>query len=183
MEELGRVIETQEMMAKVSITPKGLCGKCGAAAFCSALNMGGRVVEVHNPLRAEKGDIVKIDVPPKVGVLSAFFVFIMPILLFFLGMGIGGEIGDQTSTIIGGIIGLGVGLAILKILDKRLKKGERFRPQIVEICAISIAIDPVCGMRISPKETKSSYNFAGKTYYFCSEACLERFKKNPERYL
>jgi len=31
MEELGRVIETREMIAKVSITPKGLCGKCGIA--------------------------------------------------------------------------------------------------------------------------------------------------------
>ncbi len=43
-------------------------------------------------------------------------------------------------------------------------------------------IDPVCGMVV--KEEKGLfYDFNGKRYFFCSEVCLEKFKKEPEKYL
>ena len=42
--------------------------------------------------------------------------------------------------------------------------------------------DPVCGMKVKKSEAKATYEYKGKTYYFCMEGCMEKFKKNPEKY-
>jgi len=44
-------------------------------------------------------------------------------------------------------------------------------------------IDPVCGMTVSPKSAAGSHEHGGKTYYFCSRSCVERFKAAPESFL
>src|ERR1700724_1640927 len=44
-------------------------------------------------------------------------------------------------------------------------------------------IDPVCGMTVAPQGAAGSYEYAGKTYYFCNPACLQRFRANPEHYV
>ena len=44
-------------------------------------------------------------------------------------------------------------------------------------------IDPVCGMRVDPARAAGHWEYKGATYHFCAVACLERFKKEPERYL
>jgi len=43
--------------------------------------------------------------------------------------------------------------------------------------------DPVCGMTISPDEAVGSHDHRGKTYYFCSQQCLDRFREDPGKYL
>ncbi|HZP94619.1 MAG TPA: YHS domain-containing protein [Burkholderiales bacterium] len=43
--------------------------------------------------------------------------------------------------------------------------------------------DPVCGMLVDTKEAAGSRDYGGKTYYFCSQNCLDRFSKNPKRYV
>lgn len=37
-------------------------------------------------------------------------------------------------------------------------------------------------MEVSPEEAADSVVHAGRTYYFCSTACAERFKADPESY-
>ncbi|MBA7608034.1 Copper-exporting P-type ATPase [subsurface metagenome] len=43
--------------------------------------------------------------------------------------------------------------------------------------------DPVCGMEIDPKSAAATAEYQGKTYYFCSAACHEKFKAEPEKYV
>ena len=43
--------------------------------------------------------------------------------------------------------------------------------------------DPVCGMQIDPKSAVDSRQVDGKTYYFCSDACVQKFDAKPEQYL
>ncbi|MCL5100873.1 MAG: YHS domain-containing protein [Candidatus Marsarchaeota archaeon] len=38
--------------------------------------------------------------------------------------------------------------------------------------------DPICGMEVN-ESSKISSTYKGKTYYFCSKACKEKFDKNP----
>ena len=45
------------------------------------------------------------------------------------------------------------------------------------------ATDPVCGMNVDPKSEAGSAEHAGKTYYFCSKHCLERFTADPVKYV
>ena len=43
--------------------------------------------------------------------------------------------------------------------------------------------DPVCGMTVDPAQAAGSHQYEGRTYYFCSQGCLEKFRENPERFL
>ncbi len=43
--------------------------------------------------------------------------------------------------------------------------------------------DPVCGMMVAPEEGAAKLEHAGKTYYFCSKSCTERFSHDPETFL
>lgn len=43
-------------------------------------------------------------------------------------------------------------------------------------------IDPVCGMKTA-SDINKSLSHAGSQYYFCSQKCLEKFRKHPMQYL
>src|SRR6266487_2986828 len=43
--------------------------------------------------------------------------------------------------------------------------------------------DPVCGMSVDPAKAAGKVQHGGKTYYFCSARCAERFSKEPEKFL
>ncbi len=45
------------------------------------------------------------------------------------------------------------------------------------------AIDPVCGMTVQPATAAGSYEYQGKTYYFCGTSCLAKFRADPIHYL
>jgi Cu+-exporting ATPase len=45
------------------------------------------------------------------------------------------------------------------------------------------AVDPVCGMTVTPDRAAGRHEYHGRTYYFCCHGCLERFKADPEKYL
>lgn len=42
--------------------------------------------------------------------------------------------------------------------------------------------DPVCGMSVDTNKAAATSQNAGKTYYFCSESCKQKFDKNPTQY-
>jgi len=46
----------------------------------------------------------------------------------------------------------------------------------------AVATDPVCGMSVEPGRAAGSFAHQGKTYQFCSQHCLAKFKAEPERY-
>ena len=46
-----------------------------------------------------------------------------------------------------------------------------------------MTMDPVCGMTVDPGAAAGRHAHAGQTYLFCSTACLNAFKSDPERYL
>lgn len=41
-------------------------------------------------------------------------------------------------------------------------------------------IDPICEMTVTPEKASASFEFAGKTTYFCSKSCFETFKRQME---
>lgn len=45
-----------------------------------------------------------------------------------------------------------------------------------------MAIYPVCKMIVG-ESIPIKADFSGKTYYFCSTSCLEKFKSNPNKYI
>ncbi len=50
--------------------------------------------------------------------------------------------------------------------------------------AVSIKVkDPVCGMMIDAGTAAGKSDFDGKSYYFCSPVCMEKFEANPAEYI
>src|SRR3984893_16473901 len=43
--------------------------------------------------------------------------------------------------------------------------------------------DPVCEMTVAPEKAAAKVEHAGKTYYFCSKSCAERFSREPQKFL
>ena len=48
---------------------------------------------------------------------------------------------------------------------------------------IPLTHDLVCSMRVSPKTAGFAYDYNEETYYFCASGCLEKFKKEPGKYV
>jgi Cu+-exporting ATPase len=72
--------------------------------------------------------------------------------------------------------------------DTALPEGGRrplpmVQPAAAEQPAADDELDPVCGMTVQPSAAAGSHTFEGKTYYFCSMGCLEKFRADPARYL
>jgi P-type Cu+ transporter len=44
-------------------------------------------------------------------------------------------------------------------------------------------VDPVCGMSIRPEDAVGQVSHQGKTYYFCGQRCLDRFREDPAKFL
>ena len=48
---------------------------------------------------------------------------------------------------------------------------------------MAVEIDPVCGMEVDTTTSLLSFEYEGRTYWFCSKGCLLEFKDDPEKYL
>jgi YHS domain-containing protein len=57
----------------------------------------------------------------------------------------------------------------------RLETEDRYQEE-------NCAMDPVCGMKVNKAEAAARAVYRGADYYFCVEACRERFLADPERY-
>ncbi len=42
--------------------------------------------------------------------------------------------------------------------------------------------DLICGMEFEKETASGSFEYQGKTYYFCSTGCKEKFASIPEKY-
>ena len=73
--------------------------------------------------------------------------------------------------------------AFIKAPEKYINKESREGYVHSHALAEDTVVDPVCGMKIKKSEAKATYEYNGKTYYFCMEGCKEKFMKDPEKYV
>jgi Cu+-exporting ATPase len=45
------------------------------------------------------------------------------------------------------------------------------------------ARDPVCGMTVNPGRAAAVATYKGRSYFFCSDECKERFDADPEAFV
>jgi len=45
-----------------------------------------------------------------------------------------------------------------------------------------MAIDPVCKINVEPAKAAAKVDYAGQTYYFCSEGCHKAFTADPKKH-
>lgn len=122
-EETGTVVQVAGNRAQVRVIPSGGCDRCGAASFCNWTGKKERVVIAINPIGAQPGDGVVISRKIKEGTNSALLLFGLPVGMMLAGVIIGGIIlrRDIWTAILMGA-GLFIGIAVLKLIDRR--KGQ-----------------------------------------------------------
>ncbi len=74
-----------------------------------------------------------------------------------------------------------IAVAILAELVQLRAAGRLEPPPVAE--ARHEAIDPVCGMTVDVATARYATTHDGRTYYFCSASCLERFTADPAAFL
>jgi xanthine dehydrogenase accessory factor len=74
-----------------------------------------------------------------------------------------------------------IAVAILAELVRLRAAGELAPPPTPE--TRHEEIDPVCGMTVDVATARHRTSFEGRTYYFCSAGCLERFSADPSAFL
>lgn len=65
----------------------------------------------------------------------------------------------------------------LKRFDPRTEQQIQEEKLLVE----KTAVDPICGMEISPSRA-IEYDYKGEKFYFCNPSCEAEFKRDPEHY-
>ena len=112
MKDKGIVISTDEGFARVEVDCLSACDTCAASSLCLKNNQNGGLLSVKNPLRANPGDAVTIDVPDTI--YSKTLIWLFSVLLggCLLGMALGYlastqfPLGSSESSLIGLLLGI-----------------------------------------------------------------------------
>ncbi len=65
----------------------------------------------------------------------------------------------------------------------RMTDGQDAKAPADSPAAAKAQTDPVCGMDVEPAHAAGKSEYKGKTYYFCSAGCKEKFDGNPVAFL
>ena len=98
---------------------------------------------------------------------------------------------ERRNLIVNGVVAM-AGMAIL-VFGRQLKKSapppkpvppprSTFIPKSAPRPRPEKVRDPVCGLMVE-KDPELSAAYRGQTYYFCSKADRDTFKKNPQKYV
>ena len=134
MIETGTVVDVAADTARVEIVPGVSCDTCACSSRCSGTAGRSFVVEAENICGASPGDRVTVDMAPVPPILSILFVFVVPLLLFLIGLGLGrAASGADWGAMVGAVIGLLVGFALLKVINRAVESKGEYRPTVVRI--------------------------------------------------
>ncbi|MBO4554532.1 MAG: SoxR reducing system RseC family protein [Clostridia bacterium] len=132
MTERGVVVKVKGKRATVRFDRRTACDSCH---MCAVTRDGMKVeVVIENTLGANVGDFVEVEMGQKFVLTAAVIVYLIPLVLVALGVGIGVLFRELVQVILA-VVGLVVGFVIAFLLDKfviRKKKG--FSPRMTKIC-------------------------------------------------
>lgn len=95
----GKIIKTCEKKAIVRIRKSSACGHdCGECRVCNNPEIE---VEILNPINAKPGDTVTIGTDTGKVLLSAFLLYIMPIIGTFLTFAVADSLGASATAKVG----------------------------------------------------------------------------------
>jgi sigma-E factor negative regulatory protein RseC len=127
MLDQGKVIRVEKDLAWVEFPSSSACAGCGA---CHRAPSGAMVNEAENPIGAKVGDSVEVEISPIVTTLFPAIAFGIPVLLLFIGLGIG-SILSETAAITAGLLFLVLGFIITRLLDKYISAHNKYVSRVI----------------------------------------------------
>lgn len=134
MIETGIIIKTNGKTATVRIDKAQACSHCKSK--CIESN-GSMVTEALNPIGANVGDMVRLEVNPKTALSASLMVFGLPLSAFFVGVLVANRLTDnQIYIMLVGFIMFLLTLIPVKAYDNYLKKSGVCSITITEIISL-----------------------------------------------
>jgi positive regulator of sigma E activity len=123
--------------ARVEVRVSARCPSCSNRASCAAeaFEQGAVIVlDARNSAGASPGERVRLEMNPENVWLSAFFVFVLPVLLAMAGYAAGCIGGVESAwPYVGAAVGLVVWAVLVLWVGRALGRRRSFRPTVVEI--------------------------------------------------
>ena len=131
MTKFGQVYEYNEEthMASVRFSRPEACAKCNG---CGTGSQQGRIT-----LKADckVGDWVRVELPESRFLSATAIAYVIPLLLFFLGLGLGWLLGNgsDAAMLIGSVAGIALSVGVLFIINRRIAGKPQWTPRVTEV--------------------------------------------------
>jgi len=133
MRETGKVIDVNDNIAVVELTPHGGCKSCAMNEVCRTTGSGTRRLNVTTGgISVSSGDTVQVETPAKSVITAAFLIFVFPLLISGTAYVLIEKFTDNSGL---GIAGFFIFFALSELLlwaiDKIVRKKQFFHASIV----------------------------------------------------
>ena len=126
MEQLVRVKETYPdgTALVVHVRESACSGDCHKCSGCGAAKEA-VLLKADNPIGADRGDLVKVESATAPVLKAAVVLYVLPLVLFFLGYYLGTLLGNFGTWI--GCLGFVLGVGIVVLYDRMVVKKADLR--------------------------------------------------------
>ncbi|MGM0470951.1 MAG: SoxR reducing system RseC family protein [Bacillota bacterium] len=135
MRQYAQIVETKDDLAVVEIRRHSSCDKCGKCQGNKDMEL-----EVSNPIGAQEGDLVRIELRDKNLLGAALVVYLVPLLNLFLGYFVGswfskqyGIFNPEVTGVISGFIFLAVSFLIARKYGEVGKAQGKYQPEVKRV--------------------------------------------------
>ena len=132
--EQGLVIEVVGNSARIKVGRHSDCKNCGACPGSESL-----ILEANNEIGAKPGQRIILEIKETNVLRAAFIVFILPLIALFIGVMLGGIIGQYIGVnkfmfqVICGVVIFALSIVVVKYFDKASAANEKSKPVIIRI--------------------------------------------------
>ncbi len=141
----ARVVRVWPGRAEVEIQREEACASCASADLCQIVS--GRKsmhLEVDDPIGVREGQLVRIGSMKPLGLKAAFFVYMVPALLFVVGVVVGSEIlhWSAAPSALMGVGGLLVSWFVARAFERHASAREEYRLCITAVVPVEEGMNP-----------------------------------------
>lgn len=141
MKETARVIKKENGQSLVQIIRVSACSHCDEKCMLAedSHDMEEMEVLVNDPIGAEVGSMVELEMGAKPILFSAFVVYLLPLVAIILGYFAGSRWlsilanDGEIAGIIGSVIAFFLSFLLLRFFDKKAGAKSNFHPEITRI--------------------------------------------------
>ncbi len=127
MEKTGVVTEIKNGLLTIQFDRPEAC------QHCQACDGSKHKATIQIPGEAQVGDAVTVSMPDGQVAKASLLAYALPLAGLILGLVIGYLLGGDIAAVLGAAVGLAVCFLILKLLDGRLQKDERWTPRLISV--------------------------------------------------
>ena len=124
----GTVVAVCGDRAVIRFSRSPMCKHCGA---CFAAGETEMETSVENTLRAEVGERVAVELPPRRLLKASVLAYALPLAALLLGLLLGSSWGEVPAIVLG-LCCCALAYVLLRILDRKFSRARTFEPRMLQ---------------------------------------------------